>query len=89
METTASMNKQGQIYIPKKVQNAIGLIPTKKIIIMGDVRSIFIFPHEMPKEEALEALEFIKANLKRAIKIENREKLITSQPPQEELTNIN
>jgi len=89
MEIKTSINKQGQIYIPKKVQNSIGLVPDKTAIIIGNARAIFIIPHGMSREDALESLEVIKANLKHAIKIENREKLITSQPPQEELKNIN
>ena len=67
MEIETSINDQGQVYIPSKIKKAIGLIPNKKIILIGNARSIFLIPLDMTPEEALGSLEVIEKHLKHRV----------------------
>jgi len=75
MELKTSVNPYGQIYIPANVRKATGLVLDKKVIIIGNARTVFIIPNEMTAEEALESLAVINTHLEHRMKIENRKML--------------
>jgi len=73
MEIKTSVNPQGQIYIPSKVREAIGMKPKKQVILIGNARSVFVIPAEMSAEDALKSLEVIAKHLQHKKQMEKME----------------
>ena len=66
MQLKTSVNKQGQIYIPSKVRNAIGipLDKSKEVTLIGDMYALFIIPSELSPDDAVRSWEVIGEHLK-------------------------
>jgi hypothetical protein len=88
MRQKTSMNTEGAIYIPKKVQLEMGLAKevkekhkkskiktiTTKMEFIANRKTILILPSNMTPEQALHSLEIIKMDLEDEVK-EKQQKL--------------
>lgn len=63
MELKTSVNPQGQVYIPSKIRESIGMEPTKLVILIGNSKTLFLIPAKMTPQEALKSLEVIQFHL--------------------------
>ena len=75
MRLKTTINKQGQIYIPTKIQAEMGLNPQKspEIGYIANRKTILLLPPNLTPEQALRSIDIIRQDLEDEIK-ENKEK---------------
>lgn len=76
MRLKTTINKQGQIYIPSKIQDAIGLTPKTETEIeyIANRKTILILPPNLTSEQALRSIDIIRQDLEDEIKEKKEQK---------------
>ena len=70
MRLKTTINKQGQIYIPSKVQAEIGLVPKTETEIeyIANRKTILILPPNLTPQQALRSIDIIRQDLEDEVK---------------------
>jgi len=73
MRLKTTVNKYGQVYVPAKIREAIGLPKEMEADIdyIADMKSILLIPSYLSAKEALKSLEVIRNHLKHEAEIES------------------
>lgn len=75
MRLKTNISKLGQIYIPKKERQKIGMDKTADIDYIADARAILLIPSDFSAEDALKSIEVIRRHLKHEAEMEQRGKM--------------
>jgi len=73
MKIKTSVNPKGQIYIPTKIREAVGmeLNNYNDVVLIGNAKALFIIPVGLKAKDALKSLEVIAKHLEHEEEMEN------------------